>query len=385
MPNDNAQKDPIRVLIADDDPIMRSLIAARVQLLNGIAVEAEDGSAAWELQTTQQIDLAIIDLNMPNIDGFTLIRCMRNHLRTRHVPIIVVTSMNDAASINSAFEAGASSFLMKPLNWSTFQHHIGFLLRLVQDARQARVSSQKANADAQAKESILGSLCTEVGAAACNMLEDIDELSRLVSSKVAPDRAMDLVDRLRKEAAVVADNAARAARSVDVIFDRIAVDDRKEVLDVMIDDALRAVAVDSEQAGVDVVTTLPPEQVLLSCDAQAVSMAIVELLRNAITHSRPGTQVDLSAKVYPDGLLAVDVTDHGAGIPPDRLARSLTPMRVNREVLQGTGRIGFGLPFAKAIAEAHSGKLELKSMHGVGTSALLIFPPDRVSLQVAAA
>ena len=85
----------IRVLVADDDPIVRSLISQHLVELNAVAVEAEDGAVAWRLLGEQSFDLAIVDLAMPEVDGFQLIARMRGHLAMLHLPILVVTSRED--------------------------------------------------------------------------------------------------------------------------------------------------------------------------------------------------------------------------------------------------------------------------------------------------
>ena len=145
---------PIEVLVADDDPIQRSLVRARLSRLNAKAIEAEDGKIAWSLLTSRSFDLAIVDLSMPHLDGIALMQCIRGHPRTKHMPVIVITSRGDRESIDAAFAAGASSFLVKPVVWSTFEPHVDFLLRLVSAARDARVAGQKSDAAYNAKEMI---------------------------------------------------------------------------------------------------------------------------------------------------------------------------------------------------------------------------------------
>ena len=85
-----------RVLVVDDDPINRNLIAAQLTKLSCEAVEAEDGRQAWGRLTEEIFDLAIVDLNMPNMNGFELIQCVRGFPRTRHLPVVVVTSHGDS-------------------------------------------------------------------------------------------------------------------------------------------------------------------------------------------------------------------------------------------------------------------------------------------------
>ena len=124
------------VLCVDDDPIMRSLIHAKIENLVGKFDEAVDGLEAWGLMQANVYDLAFIDLEMPNLDGFNLIRCVRGNEKSRHMPIVVVSSREDTDAIRTALQAGASSYLVKPINWSLFQPMVAQLLRLAGMARQ---------------------------------------------------------------------------------------------------------------------------------------------------------------------------------------------------------------------------------------------------------
>ncbi len=120
------------VLIVDDESMTRSLVSKKVALLKANAIEAEDGVEAWELLQKNSVRLAIVDLEMPNMDGFELLQRMRSNPRTQQIPAIVLTSHEDTASIEEALAAGATSYLQKPLNWGLFGDHIALILRLSQ-------------------------------------------------------------------------------------------------------------------------------------------------------------------------------------------------------------------------------------------------------------
>ena len=113
-----------RVLIVDDDAITRTLVAEKVGQLNVWTVGAEDGEQAWDCLQKRSFDLALIDLEMPNMDGFELIQKMRSDPRTMNVPIIVLTGREDRAAIEQLLLAGASSYLSKPLNWAALGKNI---------------------------------------------------------------------------------------------------------------------------------------------------------------------------------------------------------------------------------------------------------------------
>ena len=126
------------ILVADDDPIFRSLLASRLRRIDGEICEAVDGCAAWSLVRGKVFDLAIIDFDMPGLDGCDLARCLRTHPLTRHIPIVMCTARNDTASMQEAIEAGVSSFLIKPVNWSLFETHVRHLLSMSRAAHEAQ-------------------------------------------------------------------------------------------------------------------------------------------------------------------------------------------------------------------------------------------------------
>ncbi len=117
------------VLVVDEDAFARAVVSRRVAEFSDV-VEAEDGIEALAHLQTAVFDLIVVDLEMPNFNGLDLIKCVRGHPNLRHIPIIVLTANETRSALESALTAGATSFLLKPLNWSLFGEHIGHLLEL---------------------------------------------------------------------------------------------------------------------------------------------------------------------------------------------------------------------------------------------------------------
>ena len=116
------------VIVVDDEPISRRIVREKMQTLGAHVVEAGDGAEAFRELRSHSFDLAIIDLDMPTMDGLDLIRCIRGYQRLSHIPIIVLTGNESRASLDGALSAGATSFLQKPLNWRCFGPHLRHLL-----------------------------------------------------------------------------------------------------------------------------------------------------------------------------------------------------------------------------------------------------------------
>lgn len=375
----DATRDPLRVLVADDDPILRSLMRARLVRFNGQAVDAEDGLAAWTLLCSQTFDIAIVDLGMPNLDGISLIQCMRGYPRTRHLPIIVVTSQDDRTSIDRAFAVGASAFLIKPVVWSTFEHHVGFLLRLVETARDARAAKQQAAAAGRAKETVLGRICGETNAAASSIRKEVEFIKSMLGSDSTAPGVMKRLDRVVSNCAAIQSLTNDAESTLQTLSEKVIVDGSRTKLTDVVARVLGALQSHATEAGVQLTVTLPRGQTTLSCDLDSIVLALTHLVQNAIAHSPRGATVAIAAKLHQDGLLGLEVEDHGTGMHPDLLTRRLAPSRATYDGNQRDVQIGLGLLLARAIVEAHDGTLELRSDLGKGTIATLVIPADRTT------
>lgn len=130
-----------RLLVVDDDPIAREFSAVYLATPEVSIDTADSGEAALDLLGRQAYDLAITDLDMPGMGGFELIRRIRATPALADLPVIVVTGREDIASIDRAYEAGATSFAVKPVNWRLMSYQVRFVLRA---ARMARAAAQGA-------------------------------------------------------------------------------------------------------------------------------------------------------------------------------------------------------------------------------------------------
>ncbi len=112
-----------QVLVVDDDPAVLMLLEETL-LEAGFSVRsARSGDEAVDACKDFEPDLALLDINMPNMDGIEACREIRK-LCGDDFPIVMVTSVDDAMSIQSAFDAGASDFILKPINWPLFQRRM---------------------------------------------------------------------------------------------------------------------------------------------------------------------------------------------------------------------------------------------------------------------
>jgi len=141
--DDSLIKETPLILLVDDDPMIRMLVRESL-LQRGFAVEeAEDGESALDALKECHPDAILLDVLMPGIDGFEVCTALRKLPQGEHIPVMMMTGLDDLESINHAFEAGATDFITKPINYAILGHRVRYLLRTMQAFEGLRKSKKE--------------------------------------------------------------------------------------------------------------------------------------------------------------------------------------------------------------------------------------------------
>ena len=124
------------LLVVDDDRTVRTLAGDALAAAGFYVETAVDGESALALMETFRPDLILLDVLLPGIDGIALCRRLRAAPETRETPICIMTGLGDLASIQQAFEAGATDFVIKPPSWAILIQHLQYLWRSCLVARE---------------------------------------------------------------------------------------------------------------------------------------------------------------------------------------------------------------------------------------------------------
>jgi DNA-binding response OmpR family regulator len=136
--------EPTRVLVADDDPILCEFASVHLSSPVASVVTVGDGAAALAALEREPFDIVILDIAMPELDGFSVLERIRTHPKLCHLPVIMLTGLEDIASIDRAFRLGANSVVTKPVNWRLLSYHIRYILRASQVEAQLRKAQWRA-------------------------------------------------------------------------------------------------------------------------------------------------------------------------------------------------------------------------------------------------
>ncbi len=143
MSNTVTQREQPLVLVVDDDMLLRFLVREALESAEFAVEEAENGSEALEHLQRLSPEIVLMDVLMPGLDGFETCRRLRALPGGREIPVIMITGLEDVDSIQSAYEAGATDFITKPINWLIFSHRVQYIMRSSRAFRALRRSEMR--------------------------------------------------------------------------------------------------------------------------------------------------------------------------------------------------------------------------------------------------
>lgn len=147
MSTDLLHKDSPLILVVDDDKSMRMLLRLALEQEGYQVLEAEDGSAAIVAYQHYQPDVILLDAVMPGMDGFACCTELRTG-KNSHVPVLMITVLDDPDAVERAFAVGATDYIIKPIHWVVLRHRVRYLLQqswLLQQLEQANRELERLN------------------------------------------------------------------------------------------------------------------------------------------------------------------------------------------------------------------------------------------------
>lgn len=357
----------IKLLVVDD--IEQNLVAIRALLARpGLAiVTARSGEEALERLLVDEVAVALIDVQMPGMDGFELAELIRGTERTRHTPLIFLTaSASDPSRTFRGYEAGAVDFLHKPIDPTVLRNKVQVFIELHAQKRRLAEQLDELKVALRMNEVFVAVLGHDLR----NPLGAIVNGAELVS-RLSTD------EKVLRVANIMASSAARMARMIEQLLDVARIRSGRLEMKPADNDLLKV-----SQAVVDELSRDGNrERVVLShegatagrFDADRIAAAISNLLGNALTHGAAGAPVRVHVNGTAPGSIAVCVSNEGV-IPPATLATMFEPFHASGPHSSGQGGLGLGLYIVNEFVKAHGGSVKARSTAESGTHIELALP-----------
>jgi len=364
---------PVNILIVDD--IVHNITALEALLARpDIAVlVADSGTAALDLLLKHEVALAILDVNMPGMNGFELAALMRGSPRTSHVPIIFLTATaQDASRTFRGYEAGAVDFLYKPFDPRILQSKVDVFVQLEQQKRQLAAQLVTTRQMLEANEMLMAVLSHDLRTPLGAVLASAEYLMRTA----ADEQSVTVAARVKN-------SSLRMARMVDQLLNlarlqggRLPLQPRSIELATLCRSVIDEFA--SRENGKQIVFS-SSGNTSGAWDTDLVWQAVSNLVSNALRHGAPGG--DIGVEVDGDSVESVRLKVSNRGTIPSEvfphLFKAFGPNTNGGRPREG---LGLGLHIVQEIARMHGGNVGVESNDTTGT-VFTIEVPRMVTLQ----
>ena len=358
-----------RILVIEDTPDIRGIIADTLSMNGWQPVLAEDGEEGVALANSQAPDLIICDIRMPKMDGYTVLQELRKSPNTVMVPFIFLSGLGERPQIRQGMELGADDYLLKPFSPSELIAAVEARFRKQKVISEA--TEQKLN---DLRESLSVALPHELG----TPLNTILGFSSLIADGVeltAPE--------IREYAGYIHSSGQRLRELVEkfLLFAQ---------LELIASDSAQIKGLAQKAPGPtrDTITTSAQktvheqkrtEDLILELNeiehrvgAAHLERMVHEVVENACHFSPSGTPVKITSGQL-NSEFRVTVTDRGKGFTGEQLTRVTANLQFDRRLQEQQG-IGLGLAITRKLAELYGGSIEIRSLPGKETSVSVHLP-----------
>jgi signal transduction histidine kinase len=372
------QKDSLCLLLVDDEDDFRQAVARRLDKRGITSEQAADGEQCLKILESTEMDVVVLDIKMPGINGIDVLRIIKKKYPSTEV--ILLTGHATTQDGVEGIKAGAFDYLTKPVEFeqllSKIRHAHDKILREEEKRKQAEFRAQmEQQMIATERLASLGTLATGVAHEINNPLAIIKEsagyLGALLkkpefsemplkpSFQLALEKIEKSIDRARK----ITHQLLGSVRNADAVRSEI---DLKEL-------AIEAVQLIGREAvakEIDIQVNTGSSLDPIWSDPYQLRQVFINLLNNAVYATPPNGKIGIDLATDSE-TATLSFKDTGVGIPKENLKRIFEPFFSTKPPGQGTG---LGLFVTKGIVEKLGGNIRVESRVGEGTEITLMLP-----------
>ncbi len=352
------------VLIVDDDPLNLTLLDAILKPFGFKTITVNSGEKAIEFFKEIRPDIVLLDIMMPDMDGYEVCREIRRLQGDIHVPVIMVTALESIEDKERAAEVGADDFISKPINKTELLIRINSLLRISSYQRRLYHKNrelEKLNAQLKqtqkSKEELIHMIVHDLKNPLTGIYGNL-ELLRLRKDRldnkqiVLIDKAMVASDRMMNMIQNILDVYKLSEGKLKPKFTKVSINE-------LINDCVDLFRIAASLKGIKI--DIKPDKFsdgTIITDPDLMKRIIGNLLSNAIRYSSENGQINIEIHIDSANIL-ISVRDRGPGIPDEMKERIFVPFEQLQTISENraVGSAGLGLTFSKMAIETLGGAI----------------------------
>ncbi len=367
-------KDPNpKILIIDDNPTNIRVAAKILRKKNYNISFAQSGRDALQKARSINFDTILLDIMMPEMDGYEVCEKLKRNPDTRKVPVIFLTAKIETENIVKAFELGGADYVTKPFNSQELLARVETQVRL----KKSLESLESVNNDLLEANNTKDKMFSIISHDLLGPIGNIKEsLEVIVGGEVIMDRK-NMQDFLHSVWASVnssyslLENLLFWARNQQ---GKLAYKPKQINLTSLVNDTFHLLEGVAGQKSITLVSNLSEKQMVFA-DRNAVKTILRNLMSNAIKFTPLNGSLTVDAKDTDDGYLLISVADTGIGM--DQKTKDNLFQKFKNEPRWGTEGekgIGLGLVITQEFVEKHGGTIWVKSEEGRGSTFYFTLP-----------
>ena len=367
------------LLIVDDNEDNRDVLARRLQKQGHWAITAASGAEALSVLAEQPFDLVLLDVMMPEMDGYEVLFRIKSEPQTRHLPVIMISALDELESVVRCIDMGAADYLPKPFNPTLLRARVGASLREKRaHDREQRYTAELAESYRRLRE--LERLRDDLTYMIVHDLRT--PLTSLLSGLQTVPLVGDLNATQSEMLEIATDGGETLLGMINDLLDVEKMEQESVPLslaplsaDTLITQACTQVTLLASAEDLTLRPEIAPAMPTFSGDEDKLRRTLVNLIGNAIKFTPRGGTVTVGASCGSANDLLFFVRDTGEGIPEDALERIFEKFgQVENRQAGRKMSTGLGLTFCKLAVEAHGGRIWAESTPGVGSVFFFTLP-----------
>ncbi len=369
---------PASILIVDDNPINLRLLKLVIDSSTDYKpITAEDGNGVFSITERPDAplpDLILLDIMMPDMDGFEVAKRLKGDERTKDIPILFITALGDVESKVKAFQNGGVDYISKPFNKDELIARVDAQLRVKTlndelkkkndelhrlNVELGHLNEQKNQWIGMVAHDLRSPLTVVMGVGDLLMLQAKNELTEkqfkyLERMKTSSLYMLNLINNLLDVKMVESGNLSLEVDEADLV--------------ALVRQSVELNNFLAEAKGITINFTHEGAIPRLRLDPAKMEQVVNNVLSNAVKYSEGGRNVWVNLETGPSEVM-ISVRDEGLGIPPEDLEHIFNAFeKGSTKPTAGEKSLGLGLAIVKKVVEGHGGSIRVESQVGTGST-----------------
>lgn len=361
-----------KILIVDD--VVSNVLLLKILLTNEKfqVCTASNGNMCIEMAKSEHPDLILLDVMMPDLNGFDTAVILKKDPETHEIPIIFLTALNNPSDLVKGFQVGANDFLTKPFNKEELVMRVMHQIQLVAAKRIIVKQNEELKRTISNRDKMYSVIAHDLRSPMASIRMVLNLAVNVVSREVVGDEIFELLDKANRESEEthdLLDNLLKWTKSqtgrLTVVYQDLDLDD---IVPGVVD-IFRMIA---EMKKIDLKYLPANEKLTVHGDNDMIKTIIRNFLSNAVKFTPEGKGVEVFYEREGD-FARISVRDHGVGIDPERVEAIFR----TGETTYGTGGeegSGLGLQLCQDFARKNGGDARVESTLGEGSTFSFTIP-----------